>query len=85
MKKPRKFYINIPDAIEILKAYAFFPAEMNWYQIRLKHQESNATFDWYHTQGTVVVTKNGRSARWKTIGNAEKLAQELTNYIYSRI
>ncbi len=78
-KKPRKFYINTFEALKVLKeGYGFIPREMNFYQIRLRHEESKAMWDWYHTQGTLVVMRNGKCHRFgKVFGQAEELARFL--------
>lgn len=83
-KRRRKFFVNVKESIELLKAFGFIVREMNFYQLRLKHQESQAMFDWYHTQGSVVITREGNCRRWKTDhSDAEELANDLlNNYIY---
>lgn len=82
----RKYYVNVAEATELFRdGYGLIPKTMNFYQIRLKHEESREMFDWYHTQGTVVVTKDGFPKRWKrSYGNAEDLAMDIIKYIYAK-
>lgn len=83
-KRHRRFYINIPEAHELFKAYGLIAKQMNFYQIRIKQEESRSMWDWYHTQGTVVVTTNGIPKRWnKQYGNAEDLAMDIIKSVYA--
>ncbi len=85
-RKFRKHYVNVAEATELFRdGYGLIPKTMNFYQIRLKHEESREMFDWYHTQGTVVVTKDGIPRRWKkSYGDAENLAMDIIKYIYAK-
>lgn len=82
----RKYYVNVAEATELFRdGYGLIPKTMNFYQIRLKHEESREMFDWYHTQGTVVVTTNGIPRRWKKqYGNAEDLAMDIIKSVYAK-
>lgn len=77
MKKKRKFFINENISVQILKAYGFRVVKMNWYQLRLAPQETKKTYDWYHTQGSVVRNEDHFPSRFGTYGDAEKLAEAI--------
>lgn len=84
-RKFRKYHVNVKETLEIFKAYGLIANTMNFYQIRLKQEESRAMWDWYHTQGTVVVTKDGFPKRLKKeYGDAEELAMDIIKYIYAK-
>lgn len=86
MAKRRKYFINEEEVIPLLEAYGLNVRIMNFYQLRLKNPEyPQATWDWYHTQGSVVKTENGVPARVGTIGCAEDLAEKINKYVYNLI
>jgi hypothetical protein len=82
-KKKRQFFIDEKKAIELFESgYSFKIQRMNWYQLRISHEETDTFWDWYHTQGSTVINKNGTCARWGMYGDAEKLAIAIKEYIY---
>ena len=87
MKLKQKNFLNKKEAIDLLEnGYGLKVYEMNGYQFRLKHEESNNLWDWYHTTGTVVMTVKGKPRRWgRSYKTAEDIAMEIKNYVYNNI
>lgn len=80
--KPRKYFINEKQAIELFSSFGFRVRVMNWYQLRISPEESNDYWDWYHTQGSTVVTRNSQPRKFGEYGDIEKLAEAIKKDIY---
>lgn len=84
-RKRRKCFINEKQAIELFtQAFGFKVVTMNWYQLRIIHEEFGGSFDWYHTQGSVVVNQNGSCRRFGTYSDAERLAVAINNFVSNK-
>lgn len=84
-KRHRKYFIDEKKAIELLtEGYGLVVKKMNWYQFRISQEETDAFWDWYHTQGSVVLNKDGSCSRWGTYGDVEELAIAIKNYVYEK-
>lgn len=81
-KRPRRYFIKPKEAHELFRAYGYRVKTMNWYQLRIWPEESKDMWDWYHTQGSVVVTRDGFPARFGTYGDAEDLAIAIQKDVY---
>lgn len=58
MKQRNK--IDIDKAVEIFEeAYGIKAKVFNFYQLRLRTEEINVFWDWYHTTGSLVENRNG--------------------------
>jgi hypothetical protein len=80
-KKRRKYYIDTNLAVQLFNAHGFEANEINWYQIRIKETEKKIFFDWFHTQGTLVINKDGFCTRIdKEFGDQDDLAEFINNY-----
>ena len=83
-KNRRKYFIDDRKAIEILtQAYGFRAIRMNFYQIRIYHEESKAFWDWYHTQGSTVKNEDGYCKARGEFGDVETLAIAINKYVYN--
>ena len=83
MRKYRKYYIDDMRAMQLLtEGYGFKVQRMNFYQLRIYHEESPCFWDWYHTQGSTVINKDGYCKRWGTFGDVEKLAIAINKHVY---
>lgn len=40
-------------------AYGIRSEPVNWYHLKLYHDEYEGWFDWYHTRGTLIANRNG--------------------------
>ncbi len=75
--------INVGKAIQFLREGAGMEAkEFNYYQIRIRHEESRAIYDWYHTTGAIVACEDSQFRRIGTATNPEVAAEKIKNYIY---
>lgn len=86
--KKRKFFINEKEAIDLLThGYALQVKVMNFYQFRIRQEEVKEYFwDWYHTQGTVVINHNGANIRWRSdLGDPEELAIQINEFIRKNV
>ena len=82
-KNKRKYFIDDRKAIEIFtQAYGFKVIKMNFYQLRIYHEESPGFWDWYHTQGSTVRNEDGYCQSWGEFGDVEKLAIAINKYVY---
>ena len=84
-KKKRRFFIKVPEAIKfITEVYGLSVREVNYYHLQMRHPEFQGTFDWYHTQGTVVVQTEQYSANIGSVGTDEDVAILISKYISSK-
>jgi hypothetical protein len=80
-KRRRKYYIDPKLAINLFGAYGLDAREINDYCIRVWENGIKTFFDWYHTQGTIVINKNGSNLSINTkIGDPEDMALFVNNY-----
>jgi len=85
-KKKRKYYIDAKAVTKLFEqAYGFKVKELNWYTLRLRHPEFHASWDWYHTQGSVVRNEDGRCTSLSEQGDAEDLADSINRYVYNKV
>lgn len=82
-KNKRKYFINRKIANKVFNAYGFSFREMNWYQYRVYHEEFKGFFDWFHTQGTVCVCKDGQFGKLAVCAGPESLAKRINKYVYA--
>lgn len=68
--------ISVSDARAEFESRDFKVIEMNTYQFRISCPEMEATYDWYHTSGTVVRNDPlyGQQSKGKGFGTAESVA-----------
>lgn len=79
--KTRKHFVDSEMAVALFNAYGFEAWEFNWYQIRIKETEKKIFFDWYHTQGTLVINQDGNCTRInRDFGDMDDLANFILNY-----
>jgi len=74
MSRKNKNLINLVDAKELLEAYGFEVIEFRSYQFRIKPEESDCIFDWYHTTGTLTKIKDGATIGVGKFPRAEQVA-----------
>lgn len=79
-KNPNR--IDKDQAIEIFEAYGYKAIHLNFYQIRIWPEESNDMFDWYHTTGSLVVTKSGFASKIGVYKDTEEVAEIIKNKVY---
>lgn len=79
MSRKHKNIINVPMALATFGSYEFDaePFRNNGYQIRIKIPNfPDIFFDWYHTTGSLVVTRQDRPAAGiGNYSNAEDVAK----------
>jgi hypothetical protein len=84
-KRRRKYFVNVPKATKFLEdVYGLSVKEMNFYQLRIRHQEFEGIFDWYHTQGTMVVQTKMYTANIGEAGTDEDAAILINNYVIEK-
>ena len=74
--------IDKAEAIEILSAYGYRAIHFNYYQIRIRPEESQDIFDWYHTTGSLVVTRQGFPHKIGVYKDIEEVAEIIKNEVY---
>jgi hypothetical protein len=80
-KRRRKYYIDTVQSIELFGAYGLDARIINEYCIRVWQKGIRTFFDWYHTQGTIVVNKDGSNLRVNAeIGDPEDMALFINKY-----
>lgn len=72
-KNPNR--INKQEAIEILQAYGFYVEQKNFYQFRIRPEETQKIYDWYHTTGTLTCVFNGFTRKINIIKDPEEVAE----------
>lgn len=63
------------------KAYGFRTKRVNFYHIKIWHEEFEGVFDWYHTTGTVIVHTEKYTSNIGSYGDEENLALRIINYV----
>lgn len=64
MSRKHKNIIDIYKAIKLFNdGYGLDASEFNYYQIRIRYEESDMMWDWYHTTGSLVENRNGQGRR----------------------
>lgn len=74
MSRKNKNIINLVDAKELLEGYGFSVEEFRIYQFRIRPEETNIFFDWYHTTGTLTKIKDGQTIGVGKFPRAEQVA-----------
>lgn len=77
-----KNFIDTDGAIELFEGFGFVANKFNYYQIRIKPEESQKMYDWYHTRGTLTVISNGKTARVGSFKEAEQVAEFIKKHQY---
>ena len=80
--KKRKNLIKITDSMELLQGQGLNPQIFNFYQIRIKQEETTDFWDWYHTTGSVVMNDKGHHRKIGDYVDAESLAIRILKDIY---
>lgn len=75
MSKKRRQKIDKDEAEKLLNGFGFSIQHLTWYQFRIKAEESNDIYDWYHTTGATVRVRGGYNARVGTFRDVEELAE----------
>lgn len=74
--KKRKYFVNIKEAREVLRGgYGIFSKVINDYHLKLKTEESDIMFDWYHTTGTLMLVCKDFQNNIGTFGDPEDVAR----------
>lgn len=82
MARKRKYFVEIPDARKFLAdAYGLRTKEVNFYHLKVWHPEFEGVFDWYHTQGTLVVNTENSAGNIGEVGEEEDLALKINKYV----
>jgi hypothetical protein len=81
-KRKRRYFVDVPSAIKFLGvAYGIKAKEVNYYHLKLRHPEFKGVFDWYHTQGTMVVQTELYASNIGEAGSDEEAALLIIRYI----
>ena len=84
-KRHRKYFVVIPNAQKFLSdAYGLNTKEINYYHLKVWHEEFDGTFNWYHTQGTVTVDTETYSGKVGHAKDDEELAILINQYITTK-
>ena len=82
----RKLAHNWNGIQPLVQAYGFTMREMNYYQVRLTHEEARwAFFDYYHTTGSLVMTRDGFSKKLGVVDDLEDVLICCRDYVYKNI
>ena len=83
MSRKHKNLINITQSIELLtNGYGLNTEVFNDYQFRIRHEEDEGCFDWYHTSGKLVRNANGGCSGYKQLFmEAEEVAEFINKII----
>ncbi len=87
MSKKYKNRINIEKSKELLEqAFGFEVEIMNYYQFRIRSEETERFWDWYHTTGSLVDNNNGscRKVNGEFL-NADILSEYILRFIAQNI
>lgn len=77
-KRKQKNIIDISEALNTFLSYDLTATEFNTYQIRIKIPiMEEVFFDWYHTTGSLVITKNGFNISLGKLLTAEEVALKI--------
>jgi len=83
MRKKQKNVIDFEKSKELLEeGYGFEVEVMNYYQFRIRQEETEHFFDWYHTTGSL--TDNAKGTCRKVHGvflSADAVASYILNFI----
>jgi hypothetical protein len=83
MSKKRKNRINEGEALELLRrGYNLDARKYNFYQFRIRYVEIEDFYDWYHTTGSLVVTRKGFPKKLGEITDPEDVAIFIKEDIY---
>jgi hypothetical protein len=82
----KKNWINVPESLLLLnEGYGLNAEEFNYYQIRLRPDETDDFYDWYHTTGSLVRNSPDRPPKkLVTIRDAEDLAVYIQKQIHEQ-
>lgn len=84
-RRRRRYFVDIPEARQFLdSAYGLRTKEVNFYHLKIWHPEFQGVFDWYHTQGTVVVQTKDFTSNIGEAGTDEDVALLINNYVISK-
>lgn len=90
MARKKKNIINVPDAQKFLfDAYGLRTKAINYYHLKVWHEEHDGWFDWYHTTGSIVKNSKGTNGQYypSKFGYAlddETLAIKINEAIYEQ-
>jgi hypothetical protein len=85
-KKKRRYFVNVPEATKFLKdAYSLRSREVNYYHLQIWHDDFDGLFNWYHTQGTVVVQTEKYQANIGSAGTDEDVAILISDYVSKKL
>lgn len=74
-RRRRKYHVDISSAQKfLLDAYGLRSKVVNEYHLKVYHDEFNGVFEWYHTQGTIVLTTELYAKNIGEAGTDEDLA-----------
>lgn len=83
MSKKSRNYIDVDEAIELFEAYGFKAREFNFYQIRIKPEEFDGFYDWYHTTGSLVCTTRFGNKGLGHFLNPEDVCIKINKFVYA--
>ncbi len=82
MSRKSTNYINMATTLELLRSgYSFQVRELNVYQLRIRYEESDNVYDWYHTTGTLVVKEGHYFTNIGRIYDPEEIGIAIKNHI----
>lgn len=61
--------------------YGFEHKPVNEYHVKLRHEDYDGWFDWYHTTGTIIANRNGGTSNIGKTRNAEETAIIISNHM----
>lgn len=69
----RKNKIDVEYSLCLLTDAGLEPQKFNEYQIRIFSKNENSMYDWYHTTGSLVLTKNGKPRSVGIVPTVERI------------
>lgn len=62
--------------------YGITSKEINYYHLRLYHEEYDGWFDWFHTTGTLMANRGGGATNLGKIKDDEEVAKKIKEHVY---
>lgn len=75
MSRKHRQTIDKVQAEELFNAFGFKVEHLTHYQFRIRGEESDNIYDWYHTTGALVRVRDGYNSRVGTMRDPEFVAE----------
>lgn len=72
--------IDVDHALCVLTDAGYEPEAFNFYQVRVVSRKAGTMYDWFHTTGSLVLTKSNIPRKIGTLFEVEKLVEAIKYY-----